>query len=113
MDEITIKKLAKSYISKSNDIDYEGMAALFSLDAEWIPISPMQPRRGRAEIKDAYLQHVKKNNRPIINDRYFADGNTCLVEFEVVLEDNSTIGIIDVFTFNERGEIVKLKVYKN
>lgn len=107
-----VKSLARRYISLSNAVDYNGMADLFAVEAEWVPISPLAPRSGREAIRAGYLEHVKSKNRPIINARYYADGLTCVVEFEVQLEAGHIAFIVDIFTFNERGEIVRLAIYK-
>ncbi len=112
MWHMTPKALARRYIELSNAVDYDAMADLFAEDANWIPISPIEPRRGREAIRQGYLQQVKHNHRPILNDRYYADGDTCVVEFEVDLGDDGTAAIVDVFTLNHRGEIARLAVYR-
>lgn len=106
------KKVARRYIALSNAVDYDAMADLFAADADWIPISPIEPRKGREEIRRGYLEQVKPTNRPIINDRYYVDGATCIVEFEVDLGGDGVAGIVDVFTLNEAGEIARLAVYR-
>ncbi|QKG59189.1 nuclear transport factor 2 family protein (plasmid) [Hymenobacter sp. BRD128] len=107
-----VKGIAKQYINLSNAVDYNSMADLFAEEAEWIPISPIEPRTGREAIRAGYLAHVKSKNRLIINARYYADGLTCVVEFEVQLEAGEIASIVDIFTFNERGEISRLAIYK-
>ena len=107
-----VKSIAKRYIDLSNAVDYNGMADLFAEEAEWVPISPIEPRTGREAIRAGYLNHVKSKNRPIINARYYADGLTCVVEFDVQLGASEIASIVDVFTFNERGEISRLAIYK-
>jgi hypothetical protein len=52
-----------------------------------------------------YLEQVRQTNRPIINVRYYTDGDTCVAEFEVDLADGEVAGIVDVFTLNSEGEI--------
>lgn len=106
------EQIARRYIELSNAVDYEGMANLFALDADWIPISPIEPRRGREAIRAGYLDHVKSNNRPIVNDRYYTDGPTCVVEFEVDLGDGQRAAIVDIFTVNDTGEVSRLAVYR-
>jgi ketosteroid isomerase-like protein len=109
---MNIKEIAKSYIQYSNEANYNAMADLFAENAEWIPISPIEPRFGREAIRAGYLNHVKKINKPIINDRYYADGLTCVVEFNVQINEDELASIVDIFTFNEAGEIIKLAIYK-
>jgi len=106
------ESVARRYIQLSNAVDYHAMADLFTEDAEWIPISPTQPRRGREAIRDGYLRHVKATNRPIVNDRYYTDANTCVVEFEVDLGEQGTAAIVDIFTINDHDEITRLAVYR-
>ncbi len=106
------EKVARRYMALSNAVDYNAMADLFAADADWIPISPIEPRKGREEIRRGYLEQVKRTNRPIINDRYYVNGATCVVEFEVDLGDGGVAGIVDVFTLNEAGEIARLAVYR-
>lgn len=86
------------------------LADLFTEDAEWVPISPIEPRRGRDAIRDAYLQRVRHVYRPIVNDRCYVDGDACVVEFEVELGDGGTAAIVDIFTVNRHGEIARLAV---
>ena len=107
-----VKRIAKQYIALSNAVDYNGMANLFAEEAEWVPISPLEPRTGREAIRAGYLTHVKSKNRPIVNVRYYADGLTCVVEFDVQLEAGEIASIVDIFTFNERGEISRLAIYR-
>ena len=106
------KDVARRYIALSNAVDYDATADLFAVDAVWIPISPIVPRKGREAIRRGYLERVKHTNRPIINDRYYSDGETCVVEFEVDLGDGEVAGIVDVFTLNSNGEIARLAVYR-
>lgn len=106
------KGVARRYVELSNGGDYDAMADLFAEDADWIPISPIEPRNGRDAIRQGYLQQVKHTNRPIINDRYYAEGDTCVVEFEVALGDDRVAAIVDVFTINPDGEIARLAVYR-
>jgi len=84
------------------------MADLSAEDADWIPISPIEPRKGREAIRQGYLQQVEHTNRPIINDRYYAEGDTCVVEFEIALRSDRVAAIVDVFTINDEGEIARL-----
>jgi len=104
--------VARRYIELSNAVDYHAMADLFAEDADWIPISPIEPRKGREAIRQGYLQQVKPNHRPIINDRYYTDGDTCVVEFEVDLGDDGIAAIVDIFSVNDNGEIARLAVYR-
>lgn len=103
---------ARAYIAASNRCDYEAMAELFHVDAEWIPIAPIPPRRGREAIRERYLTEVKPMNAPIINDTYIADEHRCVVEFEVDHPERGIVPIVDVFTFDERGQITRLAVYR-
>lgn len=107
-----VKQIAKKYIECSNAVDYNAIADLFDENADWVPISPIEPIKGKDAIRDRYLNHVKKINRPIINDIYYADGLTCIVEFAVQMEDHSVVELVDIFTFNEQGKIIKLSVYR-
>jgi len=107
-----IKQIARKYIAFSNVQDFNGMSDLFEENADWIPISPIEPKKGREAIRERYLNHVKNINRPIINDRYYADGLTCVVEFDVQMEDGTTVAIVDIFTFNINAEITRLSVYR-
>jgi hypothetical protein len=108
---VIAEAVARRYIALSNAVDYDAMADLFAVEADWIPISPIESRKGREAIRRGYLQQVKRTNRPIINDRYYSDGNTCVVEFEVDLGDGDVAAIVDVFTLNDAGEIARLAVY--
>ena len=112
MADVTAEDVARRYVELSNAVDYEAMAELFAIDADWIPITPIEPRKGRDSIREGYLEQVKHTNRPIINARYYADGNTCVAEFEVDLGDGERAGIVDVFTLNSEGEIARLAVYR-
>jgi len=112
MCAMTPKDVARRYVELSNAVDYNAMADLFAEDADWIPISPIEPRKGREAIRQGYLKQVEHTNRPIVNDRYYAEGDTCVVEFEVQLGDDRVAAIVDVFTVNDEGEIARLAVYR-
>jgi ketosteroid isomerase-like protein len=112
MSRVNAEDVARRYIELSNEVDYEAMADLFAIDADWIPITPMEPRKGREAIREGYLEQVKHTNRPIINARYYADGDTCVAEFEVDLADGKVAAIVDVFTLNSEGKITRLAVYR-
>ena len=88
------------------------MSDLFHEDAEWIPILPIEPRRGRAAIRDRYINDVKPMNAPIINDRYVSDEGRCVVEFEVDHPERGRVAIVDVFDVDAAGEITRLAVYR-
>ena len=107
-----VKEIAKKYMAYSNAVDYNSMADLFDENADWIPISPIEPKKGREAIRERYLNHVKNINRPIINERYYSDGLTCVVEFDVQMEDGTTVAIVDIFTFNINGYIARLSIYR-
>jgi len=109
---VNAEDVARRYIELSNAVDYEAIAELFAIDADWIPIAPIEPRKGREAIREGYLEQVKHTNRPIINARYYADGDTCVAEFEVDLGDGKAAGIVDVFTLDAAGEIARLAVYR-
>lgn len=106
------KDVARRYVELSNAVNDNALADILADDAEWIPISPREPRKGREAIRQGYLQHVEHTNRPIINDRYHVAGDTCVVEFEVDLGGDRVAGIVDVFTVNDEGEIARLAVYR-
>jgi ketosteroid isomerase-like protein len=106
------EQVARTYVAASNRCDYEAMSDLFHEDAEWIPIAPTQPRRGRAEIRERYLTEVRPTNAPIINDRYIADDRRCAVEFDVDHPQHGLVAVVDVFTVNQHGEITRLAVYR-
>jgi len=112
MSPMDAEDVARRYIELSNAVDYDAIADLFAVDAEWIPISPVEPRKGREAIRRGYLEQVRHTNRPIINARYYADGDTCVAEFEVDVGGGIMVGIVDVFTLNDDGEIARLAVYR-
>lgn len=109
---VDVKAIAQHYIASSNAVDYDSMADLFDENADWVPLSSIEPRKGIEAIRAAYLGQVKKVNKPIINDKYYVDGLTCVVEFEVRIDESNIVAIVDIFTFNERGKIIRLAVYK-
>lgn len=110
-DAPTSERVAREYIKRSNAVDYDGMADLFAVDAEWYPLTAM-PTRGAEAIRAGYLNTVRATNKPIINDRYYTAGDVCVVEFEVDLGDGSRTGIVDIFTVGEDGLIRRLAVYR-
>jgi hypothetical protein len=107
-----VKSIAKQYLALSNAVDYNGRADLFAEEAEWVPISLIEPRTGREAIRAGYLNHVKSENRLISNVRHYADGLTWVVEFDVQLEAGEIASVDDIFTFNECGEISRIASYK-
>jgi len=109
---VDAEDVARRYIELSNAVDYEAIAELFAIDADWIPITPIESRKGREAIREGYREQVKHINRPIINARYYVDGDTCVAEFEVDLGNGKVAGVVDVFTLNAEGEITRLAVYR-
>ena len=108
----TPEQIAREYIAASNRCDYEAVSALFHQDAEWIPISPIEPRRGREAIRERYLNEVRPMNHPIVNDRYIATESQCVVEFEVDHPERGRVAIVDIFDIDQNGEITRLAVYR-
>lgn len=108
----TPERVARAYIAASNADDQHAMAELFHDDAEWIPIAPMEPRRGRAAISERYLTEVKALRAPIIEDTYTADDRRCVVEFVVDHPERGRVPIVDVFDVDPGGRITRLAVYR-
>ena len=109
---LTSEATARAYIAASNRCDYDAMSDLFHADAEWIPIAPIEPRRGREAIRERYLNEVRPMNHPIINDVYTADARRCVVEFEVDHPERGPVAIVDVFDVDDQGQITRLAVYR-
>ncbi|UTI64861.1 nuclear transport factor 2 family protein [Paraconexibacter antarcticus] len=108
----TPERVARSYIAASNRNDQQAMVDLFHDDAEWIPISPIEPRRGKPAIAERYLNEVKAMNAPIIEDVYVADSQRCVVEFVVAHPERGHVPIVDVFDVDHEGRITRLAVYR-
>ncbi len=106
------ERVARDYIAASNRNDQEAMAALFADDAEWIPISPIEPRRGRSAIRERYVTEVKEMNAPIVDDVYVADDHRCVVEFVVEHPEHGSVPIVDVFDVDPEGRITRVAVYR-
>ena len=106
------EQVPRTYIAASNRCDYQAMADLFHEDAEWIPIAPMEARRGREQIRERYLTDVRSMNAPIVNDRYIGDDRRCAVEFDVDHPEHGLVAIVDVFTVDDDGRITRLAVYR-
>lgn len=51
-------------------------------------------------------------NHPIINDRYVADKNRCVVEFEVDHPEHGRVAMVDIFDVDDSGQITRLAVYR-
>ena len=88
------------------------MVALFDEAAEWIPISPIEPRTGLPAIRERYLTDVKSMNAPIVDDVYVADEQRCVVEFVVDHPELGRVPIVDVFNVNRNEKITRLAVYR-
>ena len=108
----TPERTARAYIAASNRCDYEAMSDLFHQDAEWLPLAPIEPRRGRAAIRDRYLHEVRPMNAPIVRDVYTADATRCVVTFDVEHPEHGVVPIVDVFDVDAAGEITRLAVYR-
>ena len=106
------ERVARDYIAASNRNDQEAMVALFAEDAEWIPIHPITPRRGKPAIRERYLTQVRDLNAPIIDDIYVADNQRCVVEFTVAHPERGRVAIVDIFDVDRVGKITRLAVYR-
>ena len=80
--------------------------------AEDQPSSERSPASTTAPTPCSRRTPAKDSNRPIVNDRYYTDGFTCVVEFEVELDDSERAAIVDVFTVDDTGHISRLAVYR-
>ena len=106
------EQVARSYIEASNRNDQQAMVDLFADDAEWIPISPIPPRSGKAAIAERYLTEVKAMNAPIVEATYVSDEARCVVEFIVDHPEHGRVPIVDVFDVSPAGVITRLAVYR-
>lgn len=109
---LTPERIAREYIAASNRNDQQAMVDLFDDRAEWIPISPIEPRRGKAAISERYLTDVKEMNAPIVEDVYVSDAGRCVVEFVVNHPEHGRVPIVDVFDIDQAGLITRLAVYR-
>ena len=68
MCRVNAEAVARRYIALSNAVDYDAMADLFALDADWVPISPIESRKGRETIRRA-LPRARQANQPSDHQR--------------------------------------------
>jgi ketosteroid isomerase-like protein len=94
--------------------DADGVVALFADDAEMIPA----PRpgsgshRGRGAIEAHYRSALNKPLR-FAHLQMYESGLSCVVEIQVeVGDDRRPAELVDVFTLDENGKIVRLSVYR-
>lgn len=106
------ERVAREYVAASNRNDQLSMVWRIHDDAEWIPISPVEPRRGLSSISERYLTEVRAMNAPIVDNVYVADEQRCVVEFIVEHPEHRRVPIVDVFDVDHAGKTTRLAVYR-
>jgi len=106
------ERVAREYVAASNRNDQLSMVGRIHDDAEWIPISPVEPRRGLSSISERYLTEVRAMNAPIVDNVYVADEQRCVVEFIVEHPEHRRVQIVDVFDVDHAGKTTRLAVYR-
>jgi hypothetical protein len=91
--------------------DADGMERLFAPDAVLIVFNGTV-RRGRAAIRDFYENSgMRQLRRPHPQDPV-EEGNRCVVEIIVELQDGSYTRVVDIFTVNDVGQVSSLRIYQ-
>ena len=102
---------AIEYFRCMREADADGIERLFAPDA-FLSICDGTFRRGAREIRDFYETTAMPGLRRPNPQKPIEDGNRCVVEIIIRRRDDDVWRVVDVFTVNDEGRVVSLRVYK-
>lgn len=104
------EKLLKTYIECVNRQDADGVAALYADDGLLI-LPDGRQLRGSAVIRDFYREICRETAPAPSLVNFFASGNQCAAELLVSLPNGSKQPAADLFTVDDNGQIIRLRIY--
>lgn len=118
-DEKKMKAAMQAYIDAFNREDAEAIIALYAEDATVEDPVGKPPMVGKGKIADFYRMAIgTKAKLTLAAPIRASHGNSAAMAFDVQLhmpphlaKGKGTIRVIDVMTFNERGEFASMKAY--
>ena len=108
-----VREVAERYFACVSAHDAEGLANLFAEDGWLRPPPPVTDHvQGRTAIR-AFYQQLFEWVPDVSIERYqlIVDGNTCAAPFSSWINGELNPNVIDVFTVNDRDELVEMIAY--
>jgi hypothetical protein len=91
--------------------DVAGMERLFAADAV-LSVFNGTIKRGRADIRDFYDGTGMRRGIHPNPQHPIEEGNRCVVEIVVGMNDGSYGRVVDIFTVDDDGHVTSLRVYQ-
>jgi len=113
MARMTPLETAQRYVDLVDAQDFAAIPVLFAPDALWRPAPPQPEVQGAAAI-DAGYRALAERETPamrVVDRRFYVDGNTVVAEFGVDTDGVGVSEVVDVFTFDAAGLIVRMSAY--
>ncbi len=114
-DENQMRAAMQEYIDAFNRVDVEGIIALYADDASVEDPVGTEPKVGIEAISEFYRMAIKTGAKLKLSAPIRAShGNAAAMAFEVHLdlgEGPVVISVIDVMSFNARGQFSSMKAY--
>jgi hypothetical protein len=111
---LSVRDLAARYFSYVDGHDAVGLSQLFAEDGWLRPPPPVREElQGREAIRTFYEQlFVRSPDIAIEPDfRLIVDGYRCAAQFVSTAAGKRRDGVLDVFTANDRDELVEMVAY--
>ena len=111
---MSIRDIANQYFACVHAHDAEGLGSLFAEDGWLRPPPPItESVQGPEAIRSFYARLFESVPDLRIDPGYqlIVDGNVCVARFSSWAGGRHNTGVIDVFTANERGELIEMTAY--
>jgi hypothetical protein len=111
---MSVQDVAARYFACVTAHDAEGLSRLFAEDGWLRPPPPVTSElQGRDAIREFYGQLFVTHPDIRIDPDYrlYADGDSCVARFSSWMEGRHVTGVIDIFTVNDRDELVEMIAY--
>ena len=109
---MTAKTTAEEYVAGVRARDPGRVAAVFAEDGCFRPPPPeLREFRGREAIRGYYEEFLTRVE-PTVHADYVLEGDRCVVTLDVDYPSGRRSETIDVFTVNDRDEVVDMVAYR-
>jgi ketosteroid isomerase-like protein len=111
---VSVRDVAIQYFSCVHAHDADGLSRLFAEDGWVRPPPPIkEQRQGRPAIREFYAELFASVPDLRIDPDYqlIVDGDVCVARFSSWTHGRHNQGVIDIFTVNERDELVEMVAY--
>jgi ketosteroid isomerase-like protein len=111
---MSVRDVAARYFACVDAHDADGLSRLFAEDGWLRPPPPIKKEmQGRDAIREFYAELFRTNPTLRIDPDFqlIADGDVCAARFSSWTHGRHVHGVIDIFTVNDRDELVEMIAY--